>query len=157
MFILPIKSRLQIVKERENPESIWTARSLIIFIAKTPEKNIGPNSTYRAEEFCRLLPIVTKKIHKKAVVRNKFRRRIKEAFRRVDKNLLKNQHDYQILARQSIFKYSMNSIVKDIESCLNGTAILGIPEKQDDGTKKKKKKSKNNRIKTSDALRTKLK
>lgn len=154
MFILPIKSRLQIVKERENPESVWTARSLMMFIAKTPEKNIGPTPRYRAEEFCRLLPVVTKKIHKKAVVRNKFRRRIKEAFRRVDVSLLQNQHDYQIIARQSIFKYSVNSIIEDIESCLKGIAKPGFPEKTDDNIKKK---SKSNKVKTSEVLNVKLK
>ena len=155
MIILPIKSRLQILKEREEAESIWTGRSVIVFVSPTPEKNIGPNEKYRATEFVRLLLIVTKKIHKKAVVRNKFRRRIKEAFRMVDKSLLKNKYDYQILARQSIFKASVKSLVRDIERCLNGEAIAGIPEKPVD-LKKKKKKNKNNKIKTSDALNTKL-
>lgn len=155
MIILPIKSRLQILKERETAESIWTTRSVIIFISPTPEKNIGPSEKCRATDFARLLLIVTKKIHKKAVVRNKFRRRIKEAFRMIDKSLLKNRYDYQILARQSIFKTSVASLVKDIEKCLKGEAFAGIPEKPVD-VKKKKKKNKNNKIKTSDALNTKL-
>ncbi len=154
MIILPIKSRLQIVREREEAESIWTGKSIIMFVSPTPEKNVGPNERYRATDFVRLLLIVSKKIHKKAVVRNKFRRRIKEAFRMVDKNLLKNKYDYQILARQSIFKASVASLVKDIEKCLKGEAIAGIPEKPAD--LKKKKKNRNNKIKTSDALNTKL-
>ena len=156
MIILPIKSRLQIVKEREKPESIWTGKSIIMFICPTPEKNIGPNKNYRATDFVRLLPVITKKIHKKAVVRNKFRRRIKEAFRQVDKSLLKNKYDYQILARQSIFKTSVASLIKDIERCLKGEAIMGIPEKPID-SKNKKKKNKNNKIKTHNILNTALK
>ena len=150
MFILPIKSRLQIVEGRKKSESIWTGKNIIMFITPTPEKNAITSSKYRAEEFVRLLPILSKKIHKKAVVRNKFRRRIKEAFRLIDKNLLKNKYDYQILAKQSIFKATVSNLIEDIENCLKGNAIKGIPEKNNTG--KKKKKNKHNRIKTSEAL-----
>ena len=30
MIILPIKSRLQIVKERDNPKDVWTGRYVIL-------------------------------------------------------------------------------------------------------------------------------
>ena len=142
MFILPIKSRLQIIQGRENAESIWTGKGVIVFITKTPEKNATTSSKYRAENFVRLLPIVSKKIHKRAVVRNKLRRRIKEAFRQIDKNLLKNKYDYQILAKQAIFKSSVNDLIKDIENCLTGNAVYGTPERNIN------KKNKNNKIKT---------
>lgn len=145
MIILPIKSRQQILKERENPENFWVGKNTMLFIVPTPEKNIGPNSKYRATDFVRILPIVTKKIHKKAVIRNLFRRRIKEAFRMIDKSLLKNHYDYQILARHSIFYASVNSIKKDIENCLAGNAEKGIPEKSD-MNRSKKKKSKKKRL-----------
>lgn len=65
MIILPLKSRLQILKERQNPESIWTGRSIMMFISPTPEKNVGPNEKYRATEFVRLLLVITKKFIKK--------------------------------------------------------------------------------------------
>lgn len=126
MFILPIKSRLQIVSERKDPESIWTAKHIVMFIIPTPSKNTTISSKNRAQSFVRVLPIVSKKIHKNAVIRNKFRRRIKEAFRLTDKALFKNQYDYQILARQSIFKASLKDIMEDIKSCLTGKAMSGI-------------------------------
>lgn len=152
MFILPLKSRQQILKERKNPEFIWTSKYLMMFITPTPEKNIGPNAKYRATDFVRLLLVVTKKIHKKAVVRNKLRRRIKEAFRQVNKELLSNKYDYQLIARQAIFKASVNDLIKDIESCLKGEAIPGITEKPKD-KKRKNNKNSSNKIKTSDALK----
>ena len=127
MIILPIKSRLQIVKERENPKDVWTGKYVILIIAETPNKNKGPTQFYRSINFCRILPVVTKKFHKKAVIRNKYRRILKEAFRQIDKTLLKNQHDYQLIIRKSIVEAKFISIIKDIEKCLQGKAIQGFP------------------------------
>lgn len=116
MFILPIKSRIQILQERESPEFFIKTGSMILLYIQTPQRNIDYNS--RVTDFVRLLAVVSKKISKKAVVRNHIRRKIKEAFKKVDKTLLKNQYDYQIIARHSIMNMSVESIAKDIEKCL---------------------------------------
>lgn len=116
MFILPIKSRIQILQERESPEFFIKTGSMILLYIPTPQRNIDYNS--RVTDFVRLLAVVSKKISKKAVVRNHIRRKIKEAFKKVDKTLLKNQYDYQIIARHSIMNMSVKSIAKDIEKCL---------------------------------------
>ena len=116
MFILPIKSRIQILQERESPEFFIKTGSMILLYIPTPQRNIDYNS--RVTDFVRLLAVVSKKIRKKAVVRNHIRRKIKEAFKKVDKMLLKNQYDYQIIARHSIVDMSVESIAKDIEKCL---------------------------------------
>ena len=116
MFILPIKSRIQILQERESPEFFIKTGSMILLYIPTPQRNVDYNS--RVTDFVRLLAVVSKKISKKAVVRNHIRRKIKEAFKKVDKTLLKNQHDYQIIARHSIVDMSVESIAKDIEKCL---------------------------------------
>ena len=116
MFILPIKSRIQILQERESPEFFIKTGSMILLYIPTPQRNIDYNS--RVTDFVRLLAVVSKKISKKAVVRNHIRRKIKEAFKKVDKTLLKNQYDYQIIARHSIMNMSVESIAKDIEKCL---------------------------------------
>ena len=68
MFILPIKSRLQILKERENPESVWTGRTVIMFVCPTPEKNAVKSSRYRAENFVRFVVVVSKKYIKKLLL-----------------------------------------------------------------------------------------
>ncbi|HSQ97642.1 MAG TPA: ribonuclease P protein component [Rickettsiales bacterium] len=158
MIILPIKSRQQIVKERNNPKSVCTSGCIILFTAPTPEKNLGVNSRYRANEFVRLCLVVSKKIHKKAVIRNKLRRRIKEAFKMVDKNLFENKNDYQILVRHSIFYSSVPTIKYHIERCLKGEGIMGVPEKKTPAEIKKIKKQKDESpMKTADILKRKLK
>jgi len=120
MKILTIKSRKHIVEDRNNADASYSTKSFILFICPTPLKNIGPNKKYRAVEFTRLGIVVTKRIHKNAVIRNKFRRRIREAFKMVDKSLLKNCYDYEIIARQGIFNININGLVSDVEKCLRG-------------------------------------
>ena len=116
MFIVPIKSRLQILEERKSPEFSIKTDYMILMYIPTPQKNIDYNT--RVTDFVRLLAVVSKKISKKAVVRNHIRRKIKEAFKRVNKTLLKNQYDYQIIARHAIVDVSIDLIVNDIEKCL---------------------------------------
>jgi ribonuclease P protein component len=117
------------VRERENPKAIYTTKNIVMVISPTPDKNLGPNERLRANEFVRLVMVVSKNIHKKAVVRNVLRRRIREAFRSVDKGLFENKHDYQIMVRQFIFNTNVATLVKDIEKCLKGEATPGTPEK----------------------------
>lgn len=155
MKILSIKSRKHMVDDRDNAENTCMTKNLILFICPTPEKNVGPNIKYRATEFTRLGLVVTKKIHKKAVIRNKFRRRLKEAFNLVDKTLLKNKYDYEILARQAIFTASLKTLIIDLEKCLKGEAVNNVP-KLDYSNKKRKNSTKNNLTKTSDVLNSKL-
>lgn len=158
MKILSIKSRQQILRERNNPESIYTSGCVVLFTAPTPEKNQGPDQLHRATEFVRLCLVVSKKIHKKAVVRNKLRRRIKEAFRMVDPTLFQNKHDYQILARHSIFTASVPTIKHHIERCLKGEGTIGLPErKSPEELKKIRKNNKSHLTKTAVVLRAKLK
>lgn len=116
MFILPIKSRLEILEERKNPEFFYKTDNIIFLYTPTIQKH---NSRYKITNFVRCLAVVSKKISKKAVIRNKIRRRIKEAFRSIDKSLLKNQYDYQIIARHNILNISMQEIAEDIKKCLN--------------------------------------
>lgn len=116
MFILPIKSRIQILEERKSPEFFTKTDYMMLLYTPTPQKNIDYNN--RVTDFVRLLAVVSKKISKKAVVRNHIRRKIKEAFKKVDKTLLKNQYDYQIIARHSIMDISVDLIAEDIKKCL---------------------------------------
>ena len=151
MIILPIKSRQQIVKERNNPDFVCSSGCIILFKSRTPEKNLGPTSKYRSTDFVRICIVVSKKIHLKAVVRNKLRRRIKEAFRNIDKTLLENQHDYQIIAKHTIFYADFNTIKNDLENCLKGNGVRTLPDKK----QKSKTGKKLNLIKTSKILKNK--
>ena len=151
MIILPIKSRQQILKEREKPEFFCSSGCLMLFKNRTPEKNLGPTSKYRSTDFVRTCIVVSKKIHLKAVVRNKLRRRIKEAFRNIDKTLLENQHDYQIIAKHTIFYSDFDTIKNDLENCLKGNGVRTLPDKK----QKSKTGKKLNLIKTSKILKNK--
>lgn len=151
MIILPIKSRQQILKEREKSEFFCSNGCIMLFKNKTPEKNLGPTSRYRSTDFVRTCIVVSKKIHLKAVVRNKLRRRIKEAFRNIDKNLLENQHDYQLIAKHTIFYADFDTIKNDIENCLKGNGIKTLPDKK----QKFKNGKKLNLTKTSKILKNK--
>ena len=123
MFILPIKSRRQILSGRDNYERAYKDTYFLFIISQTPPKNAVQSKKYRATDFVRFLAIVSKKISRKAVIRNKLRRRIKEAFRLVDKQLLQNKYDYQMIVRRSIFKASMQDIKEEIEKCLKDEAL----------------------------------
>ena len=123
MFILPIKSRRQILSGRDNYERAYKGTYFLFIISQTPPKNAVQSKKYRATDFVRFLAIVSKKISRKAVIRNKLRRRIKEAFRLADKQLLQNKYDYQMIVRRSIFKASMQDIKEEIEKCLKDEVL----------------------------------
>lgn len=72
-----------------------------------------------AVEFCRVGYVVSKKISKLAVKRNKIKRRFREAFRQsLKNNLIKKNYDYIIIARFSAVNVDYQSIVEDLEFCL---------------------------------------
>ncbi|GMO11887.1 MAG: hypothetical protein Ta2D_13870 [Rickettsiales bacterium] len=85
MIFETIRKRADILKSRKN--AISTIKGKYIFIV------------FSANEFekTRFLAVVTKKINKRAVVRNRFKRQIKEIFRQ---NELLNGYDYQIIAKK---------------------------------------------------------
>jgi ribonuclease P protein component len=122
MLILPIKSRQQILEGRNNAEKIIHGHSILLIITPTPAKNAEVSERYRATNFVRLLPVVTKKINKKAVVRNKLKRRIKEVFKNINDGLLKNKYDYQIIAKQHLIDTKFKDLAKDIEKCLKNAS-----------------------------------
>lgn len=76
-------------------------------------------SKLKSDEFCRVGYIVSKKISKLAVKRNKIKRRFREAFRQCLKNsLIKKNYNYIIIARLSAIDVDYQGIVKDLEFCL---------------------------------------
>jgi ribonuclease P protein component len=69
------------------------------------------------EDSIRLLIVVTKKISKKAVTRNKIKRRFKEAFKQ-NVHLTKAGYDYQMIVRSNLAEAEFKKIIEDIEKCL---------------------------------------
>jgi ribonuclease P protein component len=118
MIIISLKSRLQILEARSVAKTVFSGKYMLMYMTPTLEKNLGPNNIYRAKEFVRFLPVITKKIHKNAVIRNRIKRQLREAFRLINKEFLKNKHDYQFLTKKNILNASFNDIKKDVEDCL---------------------------------------
>jgi len=123
MLILPIRTRQDFVNIQKNKDSIFYTPRLILLIKTTPEKYTLVTEKRRAKEFVRLGLTVTKKLDKTAIGRNRVKRRLREAFRKVNPNLLHNHTDYQIIARKAIINARFESIVKDLEGCLSGKVI----------------------------------
>jgi ribonuclease P protein component len=110
MLIFSIKKRADILKARDIAEKVIHTKNFIFFYTPTLETKSG--------SFVRFLAVVTKKIDKRAVIRNTIKRRIKEAFRQVKHELIKQNYDYQIIAKRNILNVSFQEIVANIEKCL---------------------------------------
>lgn len=128
MLILPIKSRRDFVDIQKNSEKIFHTPRLILLQKTTSEKYTKTNEKQRAEKFVRLGITVTKKIDKRAVARNKIRRRLTEAFSKIDPEILENHVDYRVIARKRIIDCDFEDIVNDIKNCLLEKAKVGFPK-----------------------------
>jgi ribonuclease P protein component len=138
MLILSIKSRQDFVNIQKKRDCVCHTLRLILLTKKTPEKYTQVSEKKRAKEFIRFGLTVTKKLEKTAVGRNRIKRRIREAFRKIPEELLQNHTDYQIIARKRIIDCNFQDIVKDIKDCLEKKTRSGFPERR-----VKKKNSKN--------------
>ena len=124
-MIISIKSRQDILRSRENSQYTLYGKFLMIIISKSPEQK-----KYKLNNFYRLLIVVTKKIHNKAVVRNKIKRRLKNAFKEIDKNILQLQYDYQIIAKNTILNANFNELKEDITNLIKNKKSLNIKDKE---------------------------
>jgi ribonuclease P protein component len=112
MFILPIGSRQEILRARKNPEKVYNGDTFTIYAHPTPLRRT--EKTGGTKDFIRCIVVVSKKIHKDAVVRNKVRRRLREIFRKIDTAALRNNYDYQIFVRQSVLKRKFSELEKEL-------------------------------------------
>ena len=123
-MIISIKSRKEILYGRKQPENVLYGKYITIIISKTAENDKNVKLT-NLVKYYRLLVVVSKKIHLKAVVRNKIRRRIKNAFTKINLEYLQNKYDYQIIAKNLILKASFQEIINEITFLLkNKTNIV---------------------------------
>jgi len=85
MHLLTIRSRQDFLRTQKNAAKTVHTKNIIILKKKSPEKYLEVTNEKRAEEFIRLGLVVSKKIDKKAVTRNKVKRRFREAFKKLVK------------------------------------------------------------------------
>jgi len=139
MLILPIKSRQDFVDIQKNRDSACHTPKLILLVKATPEKYTEVTAKKRAGDFVRLGLTVTKKLEKTAVGRNRIKRRLREAFKKLSPDLLKVHTDYQIIARRRISDAEFKYIIKDLEECLTCKARDGFPARRNKKSKTIKK------------------
>lgn len=119
MKILSVRSRQDFLSIQKNNENSYATKNIVFLQKRTLEKYTKISSKQRCEEFVRLGLSVSKKISKKAVVRNRVKRLLREAFRIVEANKFYKHNDYVIIARVAILESNVSDLVGDINLCLS--------------------------------------
>lgn len=117
MKILSIKKSADFKNINQNGNKFF-AKSLILLSDQTPEKyHYNKEKQQNAQDFCRVGYIVSKKIGN-AVLRNKAKRRLREAVRKVFVEFAKKNRDYVIIARSQINEADFDKIISDLKFCI---------------------------------------
>lgn len=112
-YILSVKSRKDFLRIQEECQNSFKNNSSILLYKETSEKILDK---FLQKDFVRLGICVTKRIDKKAVVRNKIKRIFREAFRKIVKEeKIPLNFDYEIIAKKQILNYKFNEICKDLK------------------------------------------
>ena len=109
MKLLKIKSRQDFLKIQNHFKIKWFSNNFLILIIETDEKYIKNVNNINNFKFIRLGIAVTKKIDKRAVIRNNIKRKIRENIRillKENNDLFINFCDYEIIAKKSFLDVS---------------------------------------------------
>lgn len=90
----------------------WSTASFLIEARERPASTEGC-------EGARFGFTVTRKLGN-AVVRNRIKRRLKEAIRTVDPALVRDRHDYVVVARSRALEQQFADLRREVEAALNG-------------------------------------
>lgn len=90
----------------------WSTASFLIEVRERPASTEGC-------EGARFGFTVTRKLGN-AVVRNRIKRRLKEAIRTVDPALVRDRHDYVVVARSRALEQQFADLRREVEAALNG-------------------------------------
>lgn len=113
--IVTIKTRKDFVRVQKNPLFKAVGNDLIIICKETDKKY------FIKDYFSRVGLVVTKRIDKRAVIRNKIKRKIREIIRFLSKNscnLFINRIDYIIIAKNSFLSNSHAFLIEEIKELL---------------------------------------
>ena len=96
----------------------FLSKTLILLSHQTNNKYFQDLSLQKnAKDFCRIGYTVSKKVGN-AVVRNKAKRRLREAFRKLATDFTTNNFDYVIIAKKEISSADFSQITSDLKFCL---------------------------------------
>lgn len=114
MKLYTIKKREDFIKLQKESIIKYYGKTVTILFKKTEGKYILENQ----EQFARIGVVATKKIDNRAVIRNKIKRRLREAVRKISKescNLFVNHADYEVIAKKDFLGYKYQEIVDDLK------------------------------------------
>ena len=119
MHILGIKKTVEFQKIGKRGEKFFS-KSLILLTAPTDKFYFKDSETGKnADDFCRFGVTVAKKVSKLAVHRNKAKRRLREAFKKLGPKYAQNHQDYVIIARKEILDADFKKIMSDLKFCIS--------------------------------------
>lgn len=137
MLLIPIKSRLEFVDLNKSATRFYS-NTIIVLAKKTPQKYFLNPRTGELSSFCRVGYTVTKKVAKSAVVRNRLKRRCREAFRLVYKNYALEFFDHVIVVKKEAIDADFIKIINDLKFCLQGLRRLSQQNLKNDLSKQGK-------------------
>lgn len=118
MYIFTIKSRLEFLDIQNSCTKSLKTDKIILLYKKITDKEIEKS---KIKTFSKLGICVTKKVDKRAVIRNRAKRLIRESFKKIakeNKNYIISNYKYEIIAKKDITKYKFNDIYNDMLSLI---------------------------------------
>ena len=122
--ILQIKKSAEFQKIGKKGEKFYSKTLLLLSLPTSQAYFPNLEQNKRATDFCRVGYTVAKTVSKSAVVRNRAKRRLREAARKLAPLHAKKYQDYVVIARKEIIDADFDKILNDLKFCL--TRIHGI-------------------------------
>lgn len=117
MILISIKKRSDFLSLSKTTLRFHSKTSLIL-AGKVPQKYLLNPQTQKIDDVCRFGLTVSKKVGN-AVVRNKTKRRYRQAFAQLHQEQFTNNHfDYSIIAKKEIVGCDFQKIYDDLKFCL---------------------------------------
>ena len=123
MISIAVRSRADFVKIGKD-NTCFHSPTILLLARRTNKQYLTNPRTGEVIDFCRVGYTVTKKLCKKAVDRNRIKRRYREAFRLLFKEYAKNHFDYVLLARREAPNADFKTIYNDLKFCFKGVNRL---------------------------------
>jgi ribonuclease P protein component len=116
-MLISIKKRADFLALSKSTLRFHSKTSLIL-AGKIPEKYLTNPHTKQIDDVCRFGLTVSKKVGN-AIVRNKIKRRYRQAFAQLHQEQFTNNHfDYSVIAKKEIADCNFQNIYDDLKFCL---------------------------------------
>lgn len=127
--VLNLKSQKDFGTILKNGSKFYS-KSLIAICQPSPShKQYNPQKGLNAQQFCRVGFIVSKKVSKLAVKRNRSKRIMRQAFKILADDYCKLNYDYCLIARAQMIDNDFKSIKNDLYFCLKNLRRLSYDKK----------------------------